>query len=142
MAKKSTATQPVTTADETASKTASETTGKTASKTAPKTTGKTADESARDAKAAKNLARKFSEERLRNQQPPSGATRAELWAFIQHQKAELSQQDQPVELVNFSARVPKATAQAIKTQAAIQGRKVQDVVTQALTEWLETHTED
>lgn len=112
---------------------------KNSTKTQPVTT---ADETERDANTAKNLTRKFSEERLHNPQPPSRATRAELWAFIQRQHAELSQQFQPVELVNFSARVPKATAQAIKTQAAIQGRKVQEVVTEALTEWLETHTEN
>lgn len=114
MAKNSTATQPVTTADETE----------------------------RDANTAKNLARKFSEERLHNPQPPRDVSKAEMWAIIQRQQAELSQQFQPVELVNFSARVPKATAQAIKTQAAIQGRKVQDVVTEALGAWLETHAED
>lgn len=114
MAKNSTATQPVTTADETE----------------------------RDANTAKNLARKFSEERLHNPQPPRDVSKAEMWAIIQRQQAELSQQFQPVELVNFSARVPKATAQAIKTQAAIQGRKVQEVVTEALSEWLETHAED
>lgn len=114
MAKNSTATQPVTTADETA----------------------------RDANTARNLTRKFSDERLHNPQPPRDVSKAEMWAIIQQQQAELSQTFQPVELVNFSARVPKATAQAIKTQAAIQGRKVQDVVTQALTEWLETHAED
>ena len=114
MAKNSTANQPVTTADETA----------------------------RDANTARNLARKFSEERLHNPQPPRDVSKAEMWAIIQQQQAELSQQFQPVELVNFSARVPKATAQAIKTQAAIQGRKVQEVVTEALSEWLETHAEN
>lgn len=102
----------------------------------------TADETTRDTNTAKNLARKFSEERLHNPQPPRDVSKAEMWAIIQQQQAELSQQFQPVELVNFSARVPKATAQAIKTQAAIQGRKVQEVVTEALSEWLETHAEN
>ena len=114
MAKNSTATQPVTTADETD----------------------------RDTNTAKNLTRKISEERLHNPQTPHHISKAEMWAIIQRQHAELSQQFQPVELVNFSARVPKATAQAVKTQAAIQGRKVQEVVTEALSEWLETHTEN
>lgn len=47
--------------------------------------------------------------------------------------------DDSVELVAFATRVADPLRRSVKARAALEGRSVQDLVTQALEEYLENH---
>lgn len=65
---------------------------------------------------------------------PRDISKARLWDMLQQQQARLDAQEE--EMVNFSARIPKSLAQRLRSEANLQGRKVQDVVAEAFTLWL------
>lgn len=47
--------------------------------------------------------------------------------------------DDSVELVPFATRVTDSLRRSVKARAALEGRSVQDLVTQALEEYLKNH---
>jgi plasmid stability protein len=49
--------------------------------------------------------------------------------------------DEEADLVPLATRVTERLRRAVKARAALEGRSVQDMVTQALTEYLDNHAE-
>lgn len=70
---------------------------------------------------------------IRNRQTlPHDMTKAQLWELL---NTHLEMHDN--HLVNFATRVPQSVASEVRRTANDQGRKVQNVVTEALVEWLQ-----
>lgn len=61
---------------------------------------------------------------------PRDLSKKELWDLLQQQQARLEAQEDA--RINFATRVPKSVATGIRRSAHMQGRKVQDVVEEAL----------
>lgn len=71
---------------------------------------------------------------IRNRQTlPHDMTKAQLWELL---NTHLEVHDN--HLVSFATRVPQSVATEVRRTARDQNRKVQDVVTEALIQWLET----
>jgi plasmid stability protein len=49
--------------------------------------------------------------------------------------------DEEADLVSLATRVTERLRRAVKARAALEGRSVQDMVSQALTEYLDNHAE-
>lgn len=72
-------------------------------------------------------------EAIRNRQKlPHDMTKAQLWELL---NAQLEMHD--THMVNFATRVPQSVASEVRRTARDQSRTVQDVVTEALMQWLE-----
>lgn len=65
---------------------------------------------------------------------PRDLTKKELWDLLQQQQARLAAQEEA--RIPFATRVPKSLATEIRRSAHMQGRKLQDVVEEALTRYL------
>lgn len=65
---------------------------------------------------------------------PRDISKKELWDLLQQQQARLAAQEEA--RIPFATRVPKSLATEIRRSAHMQGRKLQDVVEEALTRYL------
>lgn len=66
---------------------------------------------------------------------PRDISKKALWDLLQQQQARLEAQEDA--RINFATRVPKSVATGIRRSAHMQGRKVQDVVEEALKLYLD-----
>lgn len=65
---------------------------------------------------------------------PRDISKKALWDLLQQQQARLEAQEDA--RINFATRVPRSVATGIRRSAHMQGRKVQDVVEEALNLYL------